>query len=166
MTRCPPRAKVTEHGVRFETGHPAVVRFIRNTTAAPRPGPHDVFQQRLEPAGRFMLHSDRKGPLPPGWERGTVRFKSPLVVPMNDDPESDRIYDERSWKANLSREYGGKRGRALSRAIGREHDAVVTVPLDKSCRGTETREVVDLRMFYTPKKIVTAKDILRPRRSR
>jgi hypothetical protein len=49
-------ATADEAGVRFETGVPVRFPFIRNTERAPRPRGHDQFQQRLEPAGVYLLH--------------------------------------------------------------------------------------------------------------
>lgn len=85
-----------------------------------------------------MLHNPDPGDLAPGWEKGVVRFRSPLVIPFNLMP--GEYYDERSWKKQLENHYK-KRGRALSRAIVKDnYDAVVTV-----MPGTnDTREIVDL----------------------
>jgi hypothetical protein len=151
MTRpaCPElRTSVTEYGVHFETGVPVTFSFVRGTTPSPkpRPGQHDAYQQRLEPAGRYMVHNPDPGRLPPGWEQGTVHFRNPLVVPLSRDPET--IYGASSWKVELSRAFGGKRGSALSRALVRAgYDGVVTVTLDRQCRGVDTREIVDLKSF-------------------
>jgi hypothetical protein len=147
---CPElHTSVTEYGVHFETGVPVTVRFVRGTTPSPRPGPDDPYQQRLEPAGRYMVHNPDSEPsrrLPPGWESGTVHFRNPLVVPLSRDPET--IYGASSWKVELSRAFGGRRGPALSRALVRAgYDAVVTVTLDRRCRGIDTREIVDLTRF-------------------
>lgn len=130
-------ATITEYGVRFETGVPVDVRYVRNTRSAPKIKKlSDEFQQRIEPAGRYMLHHPTSEDLAPGWEKGVVHFKSPLVIEFNLEP--DNYYDEGSWKRQLERHYK-KRGRGLSRAIVADgHDAVVTV------RDKDTREIVDL----------------------
>jgi hypothetical protein len=131
-----PTAAATEYGVRFETGRPATVRFVRSTTPSPKLGP--TYQQDIEPAGRYMLHSpERSGELPRGWEAGEVHFKNPLVLSFNTSGEIR--YDDNSWKAQLHRALGG-RGKALScKVAARGHDGIVTVDGDSS-----TREIVDL----------------------
>jgi len=159
MKTCPElRVSVVEYGERFETGVPVTVRYLRNTRPSPKPGPTDQYQQRIEPAGRYMIHNPgpafsgippKAGPgdLPRGWESGMVRFESPLVIPLNSAPD-EPIYGPSSWKAELSRAYKGKTGKALSSAIARSgYDAIVTVTLDKHCRPIDTREIVDLSMF-------------------
>lgn len=158
MTTCPElRVSVVEYGERFETGRPVTVRYLRNTSPSPKPGATDPYQQRLEPAGRYMIHNPDPGRISSGWESGIVRFDSPLVIPLNSAAD-DLIYGEHSWKAELSRAYKGKTGKALSRAIVRSgYDAIVTVTLDKKCRPIDTREIVDLSSFT---------GALRPRGSR
>lgn len=148
MKTCPElRVSVVEYGVRFETGVPVTVRYLRNTRPSPKPGPTDQYQQRIEPAGRYMIHNPDPGRISPGWESGMVRFESPLVIPLNSAPD-EPVYGPSSWKAELSRAYKGKTGKALSRAIVRSgYDAIVTVTLDKHCRPIDTREIVDLTMF-------------------
>jgi hypothetical protein len=130
--------KATEYGVHFETGVPVTVHYVRGTKKAPPPTVDDRYQQRIEPAGRYMLHNPNPGDLALGWEKGTVHFRRPLVIAFNRVPGN--YYDEDSWKKQLEKHYR-KRGRALSRAIVKDgYDAVVTV-----MPGTEdTREIVDL----------------------
>ena len=130
-----PAATAVEYGVRFETGRPVNVRFVRGTTPAPKLGPR--YQQDIEPAGRYMLHNPTPGDLPRGWVAGEVSFKNPLVLPFNTSGEVR--YDDNSWKARLHRALGG-RGRALScKIVARGHDGIVTVDGDGG-----TREIVDL----------------------
>lgn len=134
-----PFAVVDEHGVYFETGVPVKFRYVRNTERAPRPGFVDTFQQKLEPFGRFMLHVPNPEKRPRGWETGTVRFESPLVLFFNTHPGA--YYDSGSWKAQLNQHYR-KRGMALTRALLEQgYDGIVTVMPDAD----ETREIVDLR---------------------
>lgn len=139
------RVSVTEYGEHFETGVPVTVSFVRSTGGSPRPDHEDRYQQRLEPAGRYMIHNPDPGRLPAGWEQGSVRFRNPLVIPLSSDPDS--IYGEDSWKASLSRAFGGKIGKALSRAVtGAGYDGIVTVALDRRGRPIDTREIVDLTL--------------------
>lgn len=130
-----PLAHVVEGGVRFETGVPVVFPFLRNTEPSPYLGA--TYQQDIEPAGRYLLHDPAPG-RPPlrGWEKGTVRLTSPLVLRATG---SERLYDDTSWKSVLFEVFGRRSGAALSRAILRAgFDGVVTV------RGDETLEIVDL----------------------
>lgn len=131
-------AKTKEYGKTFETGVPVTVSFVRGTKKAPAPQLGDPYQQRIEPAGRYMVHNPDPGELPPGWERGEVTFQNPLVVWFN--LKQGNFYDNHSWKRQLEKHFG-KRGLPLSKAIRRRgHDGIVTVMF-----GTEdTREIVDL----------------------
>lgn len=140
-----PVTTVTEDGVRFETGVPVEFDFVRNRQPSQFFG--SEYQQDIEPAGRFMLfrgHYAAKTP-PSGWEYGHVAFESPLVLPLNTDPDAP-IYNATSWKAMLFQAYG-KTGRALSQALLRDgYDVIVTVGLDARGRPVDTREIVDLRV--------------------
>ena len=131
-------AETTEYGVHFKTGTPVVVRFLRNTTKAPSAPAGDPYQQRIEPAGRYMIHNPDPGDLPEGWIQGTVRFENPLVLAFN--TKQGLYYSDGSWKKQLER-FFRKRGRALSRAVfAAGYDGIVTV-----MPGTgDTREIVDL----------------------
>lgn len=140
--------QVTEYGQHFETGHPVRFGYVRNTSGAPRPPATDPYQQRLEPAGRYLVHNPAPGDLPPGWELGEAEFQSPLVVALNARPSTERTYNEHSWKVALSRTYRDLTGRALSNAIVLDgYDAVVTVALTKDRQPMDTREIVDLTMW-------------------
>jgi hypothetical protein len=131
---------IDEYGVRFETGVPVTVRYVRNTERSGYYGA--TYQQDIEPAGRYMVHAPMGGAPPRGWERGEVRFERPLVLELN---ERGGGYDEHSWKAWLVRRYG-KTGRALTCALRRDgYDGVVTVGTDSARRPVDTREIVDLR---------------------
>jgi hypothetical protein len=134
-------ARAVEEGVVFETGRAVEFRFARNTARAPtRPrGTGDPYQQKLEPAGRYMLHlgtapepaSDSSGRVQ--WVTGTVRFEKPLVLRWGNG------YDNTSWKAGLVRAYG-KKGHALSRALlAAGYDGIVTVTASGA-----TSEIVQL----------------------
>jgi hypothetical protein len=132
-------ASVTENGIRFTTGQPVTFPFIRNTERAPklRAGTRDAYQQRLEPAGRFLLHRTSDSTPPRGWEIGTVTFQNPLVLRLTTSTPST-VYSEHGWKARLVRHYQ-RRGAALTRALQHDgYDGVVTV--DKY----GTSEIVDL----------------------
>jgi hypothetical protein len=127
-------ATATEYGVRFATGVPVTFRFIRNPEQSPRLGA--AFGQDIEPHGRYLLHNPTH--VPPGWQSGTVTFRSPLVIALSTDP--DRIYGASGWKARLV-EATGKKGAALSRHLAKTYDGIVTVD------GGNTAEIVDLARF-------------------
>ena len=137
-------AIVVEDGVVFETGRPVEFDYVRGTVPAPNFGAR--FQQDIEPAGRYMVHVDRRNwgdPLP-GQERGTHRFNRPLVLAFTLDPET--LYGPTSWKARL-RELFKAKGKALSRKLAAAgYDGIVTVWLVRGV-GSHTKEIVDLTMF-------------------
>lgn len=135
--------EIEEFGVKFKTGEPVTFNFVRNTTKAPHL-PGDEFQQSLEPAGRYMLHDFEPEREPPkGWEKGTVAFQRPLVIELNSNPDAMGAYDETSWKANLSKQYGGKTGAKLSRALqAAGYDGIVTI--EKGGKTPGTREIIDI----------------------
>ena len=125
-----------EEGVHFETGFPVTFRSLRTTEKSPYVGA--TFGQDIEPAGRYLLHSENPGTVSRGWETGVVTLRSPLVIPLSGDP--DAIYGPKGWKARLAAATG-KKGRALSAdLIRRGYDGIVTV--DDS---GYTREIVILR---------------------
>lgn len=93
----------------------------------------DRFAQHVEPHGRYL--TERSGDhVPDGWESGEVTFHNPKHMDFGGG------YTEPSnWKHRLSAEYGGKRGKSLSRALLKAgHDGIVTHDEDG------TREIVDL----------------------
>jgi hypothetical protein len=117
----PGAVSVEEGGVRFVTGEPVTLKVTHKKQKTPYLG--STFGQDVEPAGRYVLHGHH-GQAGPATEAGghrvliihdTVRFENPLVLP----------YD--GWKQKLSEQYGGKTGKALSRALVRSgHDGIVT----------------------------------------
>ncbi|GAG13296.1 unnamed protein product, partial [marine sediment metagenome] len=67
-----------------------------------------------------------------GWETGTVKFETPLVIPA------------KQWKAVLSQAYEGKTGQELTNAIVADgYDAIVTVDVAVG-QAVATREIVQL----------------------
>jgi len=126
-------AKVTEYGVRFETGRPVAFPYIHNTDKSPNFGKR--YGQHEEPAGFFMLHRYGDHPPPRMWTVGTMHFTKPIVMKMSLD---EHIYGPTGWKARLAK-YTGKKRLALSRyLISHGYDGIVTV------RGGETSEIVKL----------------------
>ena len=111
--------------------------FIRNTEKAGNFG--KTFAQDIEPAGRYLLE-DTGGvanSLPKNWISGTHTFKNPMMIEWGGEYGTPT-----NWKSVLSEKYGGKTGKALSKAIVKDgYDGVVTL------RNGDTSEVVDLSSF-------------------
>jgi len=119
---------------RFKTGKPVEFIYIRNTEKAPHMG--NMFDQDIEPTGRYMLVKTWDGAPLPGWEMGTQHFRNPLVI------EYVNTRGERGWKQRLSRYYGGRKKRWLAKAIMSDgHDGIVTV----DSRERDVKEVISLR---------------------
>ena len=131
---------VEEDGTFFSTGIPVTFVFCRN----PEPSVHfgTVYRQDIEPAGRYMIHCQTP---PPGWQRGTVAFRRPLVLLR--DIAGDYA-GSGGWKVRLSSALGGKKKIDLSRAlVAAGFDGIVTVSVYRDGRGNlvaETSEIVDL----------------------
>jgi hypothetical protein len=126
---------IVEGGKEFKTGRPVEFTYVHNTTKAPKRirGREDTYQQDIEPSGFYVNHGSSESQIAHarsiGLEVGTLRFQHPLVVKENTQPQpGGRLYDEHSWKRNVSRRFNGKTGRALSRALLRAgYDGIVTV---------------------------------------
>ena len=138
--------EINHMGSLFKTGTPVQFKYARNTEKAPHFG--SIYQQDIEPYGRYMIQQyvDDKD-LPKNWESGTASFKNPLVIAFNAVPFNG--YDDKSWKAEVSRRFGGKTGLALSKAIVKAgYDGIVTVDLGPDGKPYDTREIVDLRWLH------------------
>lgn len=122
----------------FETGREVTFPFIKNTEKAPKT---TGFAQEIEPAGNYILSGEDVdvAKLPQGWTSGEVTFKNPLVL----DWGKSGLYSEPdNWKQVLSSQYGGKTGKALSKAIAKDgYDGIVTI------NEYGPSEIVDLTMF-------------------
>ncbi len=128
---------VKEEGVEFRTGQPVSFHYIRNTERAGHYGSR--FGQDIEPAGRYLLHREEDYKLTRGWEQGDITFENPLVLRLTTDED---IYGPNGWKARLSRAFGNKKGKSLSKALLRAgYDGIVT------CGDNDTREIVDLTVI-------------------
>ena len=129
------------------SGKPFRFTYLRNNERAPNMG--ERFGQHIEPAGRYMTQASSgaaylKEQFPKQYETGEIEFKNPLVIESGGGYE-----DATNWKQVLSRQYGGKKGRALSQAIrDAGFDGIVTVePSRGANRPAHTSEIVDLTMF-------------------
>jgi hypothetical protein len=112
-------SSVDEDGVYFSTGVPVTFPFIRNTEGAPNRTVKDEFQQALEPAGKYVLHSTN---VPPGWAAGELTFNNPLVLVWSESGH----YDDMSWKARLSRIFGATGAELSSILRSQGYDGIVT----------------------------------------
>lgn len=138
-----PFVEVVEEGHRFATGEPVTFPYMRSTEKAPFFG--ERFQQTIEPAGRYMLlRGSVASPELPGWQYGTVTFRSPIVLAFNADPDAPDLYNETSWKALLSEHYGATGGALSDRLLEDGYDGVVTVWLTPSGQPSYTKEIVQL----------------------
>ncbi|MDP1931891.1 MAG: LPD38 domain-containing protein [Gammaproteobacteria bacterium] len=138
---------------KFKTGQPVTFRYVHNTNSFSklngRPKKDSDFGRYYEMSGRYVNvfegveRNDR-----PEIEYGTLTFQNPLVI-MNDNL---------GWKKALSEQYGGKRGKALSKAlIADGYDGVVT--LDETSSGSlYTSETVDLTTFDESKAMYSRGD--------
>jgi hypothetical protein len=132
-------------GAHFKSGQPVTFKYLKNKEKAPNFGP--LYQQDIEPHGKYVIQKEiDDAPDDERWESGEITFQNPLVLPFNS--EFSRAYDSNSWKAELSRRFGGKTGRALSQAIvAAGYDGIVTVDVGPDGKPYDTREIVDLRSF-------------------
>jgi hypothetical protein len=133
------QTETTEQGSDFSSGQSVTFEFIRNTEKSPDFGPR--FQQDIEPAGRFMQikpSTFKEGV--PNLISGKITFENPLVLEFNTGDQKT-AYDENNWKARLSKAFGNKTGKELSRAVlDAGFDGIVTVG-----QHGETSEIVDLK---------------------
>lgn len=130
----------------FETNVPVEFPFVHMVQETPKMG--DMFQQHIDPAGRYMTYNET-GQTPAiktdrmEAQYGMAKFENPLVIVFNTGDEFG--YNEHSWKARLNEHYG-KSGKALSRAIAADgYDGIVTVRHDVD--PPVVSEIVDLRPF-------------------
>lgn len=111
-----PRKKAT---LSREPG-PVTFPYLRNTEPAPDLG--EMYGQHIEPHGRYIRH--HTGPRPEGdrWETGEASFENPLHMDYGSPANTIG-----NWKHRLSEQFGGRKGKALSRAVVKAgHDAIIT----------------------------------------
>ena len=122
----------------FETGKEVSFPYIKNTEKAPK---LVGFGQDVEPAGNYISsgHDVDMTKLPSSYASGKMSFKNPLVLDWGEGLYSDPD----NWKNVLSKKYGGKTGKALSKAIAKDgYDGIVTT------NKYGPSEIVDLSMFH------------------
>lgn len=117
------QSPVTTAPADAETGKPMTVYFARNTVSSKGNAPAGMdFGQKIEPAGEYMViqEADMAEQGGKGWEYGAVQFSNPLVLEHKDTTSN-------GWKKDLSEMFGGKTGKALTKAVQKAgHDAIVT----------------------------------------
>lgn len=140
-------SKITEKGIKFETGVPVEFEFIRNTQKSPNLG--STYGQDIEPAGLYMLHNthnnepEQKERLnKQGWQTGLAKFDNPLVIELSKDYDNSgspqNIYGEKGWKQRLFDVYKKKGKELTDFLLSRGYDGIVTTS------GYDTREIIDL----------------------
>ena len=124
-----------ERDVHFETGKSVEFPYVHNKEPTPDMG--KAYGQHLEPSGKYMIHTGHRGNLP-NREYGTHRFDNPLVIEWG-----TTTAEPHGWKYKLSKAFGGKTGKGLSKAIRKHgHDGVVTVQRYKGV--PEVSEIISL----------------------
>ena len=112
-------------------------KFLHNTQKAPNFGAR--YGQNIEPAGQYVQEMEHSINMQdyPHLRSGEKTFNKPLVIDFGGG------YQEASnWKKVLSDNYGGKKGKALSKAIAKDgYDGIVTMTNGR------TSEIVDISMF-------------------
>jgi hypothetical protein len=110
-----------EQSMSFETGKPAKFEYMRNLEPSPKNIPGDPYQQKIEPAGKYMSQGKTDAP---NYESGTMVFVNPLVLPLN--TTEGNIYDENSWKMRLYKKFK-KKGKALTQHLLKlGYDGIIT----------------------------------------
>ena len=100
----------------IKTGKPLNLTYNKNNEKAPRKSTE--FGQDVEPSGDYVTQSF--GFTPEGLTTGKVKIKNPLVIEITSETQI-------SYKYELSKKYGGKKGKELTDAIKKEgYDAIIT----------------------------------------
>lgn len=98
-----------------------------------------TYGQNLEPHGEYMQMDTMNGTAKvdnPNYEYGKIHFKKPLIL-------EHKSTGENGWKKDLSEKYGGKTGKALSKAIQKDgYDAIMTWEIHKGKKAWN--EIVNL----------------------
>lgn len=129
-----------------ETGKPFEFYSVKNTEKASNEGSR--FGQDIEPHGSYMVESTEEAAknLPSKFKQGKIKFENPLVIPFGEG------YGKvTNWKNILSKQFGGKTGLDLTRAIKEAgYDGIITTEKAKGVnRPAHTSEIVDLRSIPT-----------------
>lgn len=141
----PTKTKVKVDGKLFETGKPVTFPYLHNKDSATKmfgiPDKESPFGRGFEPSAKYVTYHDGDKPSYGDFEAGEITFNNPLVI------DNDNL----NWKQALSESYGGKTGKALSKAIIKDgFDGIVTVD------GKSISEIVDLTTFDESKALFSA----------
>ncbi|WP_278383005.1 LPD38 domain-containing protein [Alteromonas mediterranea] len=141
----PTKTKVKVDGKLFETGKPVTFPYLHNKDSATKmfgiPDKESPFGRGFEPSAKYVTYHDGDKPSYGDFETGEITFNNPLVI------DNDNL----NWKQALSESYGGKTGKALSKAIIKDgFDGIVTVD------GKSISEIVDLTTFDESKALFSA----------
>ena len=141
----PKKTKVKVDGKLFETGKPVTFPYLHNKDSATKmfgiPDKESPFGRGYEPSAKYVTYHDGDKPSYGNFEAGEITFNNPLVI------DNDNL----NWKQALSESYGGKTGKALSKAIIKDgFDGIVTVD------GKTISEIVDLTTFDESKALFSA----------
>lgn len=138
-----PTVEITQDGQKFKTGFPVTFDFVHNTESATKlfgkPKKDSQFGRYFEPHGRYVtaVKNKENSQLTDKMISGTITFSNPLVIANN----------SLKWKEDLSKAFGGLRGRKLSMAlIQKGYDGVVTVD-NPGTDKAYVSEILDLTTF-------------------
>lgn len=131
-----------------ETGTPVSFNFVHNPDSATKrfgkPKKDAPYGRYYEPSGRYVTLVSEKGrnSAPDNMVTGELVLVNPLVV------DNDNL----KWKETLSRRYGGKRGKELSKAVIADgYDGVITKD------GNYISEIVEFTSFDETKALYQGK---------
>lgn len=109
----------TDKTGRFETGKPVTFDYAHNKEKSPYLGSR--FGQDIEPHGKYILEKTKGSDyerFPERWETGTITFKNPLVI---------KIENTVQWKKDLVKATGKKGKKLTDFLIDEGYDGIVTV---------------------------------------
>lgn len=139
LTQQPVEVASESESDKVQTGQPMTFNFAHNKDSATamfgKPKKDSPFERGFEPSGKYMTMVDESFQAFPGqnMEVGKQTFNNPLVIDMTEDGK---------WKEDLSKQYGGKKGKRLSKAVIADgYDGIVTK------RDGTVSEVVDFTSF-------------------
>lgn len=147
--------KTSIQGMDAETGKPISFKFLHNKSSYTKergrpykPAKDEMFDRGYEPSGQYMVATEDDYLIkayPNDYIVGTTTFNNPIVI------KAGEYGDESSWKRSLSKAYGNKTGKALSKAIiASGHDGIITVFMGQH------GEIVDLTTFDESKALFMA----------
>ena len=108
--------------------------YLHNLEKNPFKKSQGQFAMDVEPSGQYITPVDSLPDDTAGFLAGEKTFKNPLVIDFGGG-----YSDSSNWKRELSNNYGGKKGKALTNAIRKDgYDGILTMD------GGDLSEAVDL----------------------